>query len=423
MKWKKVPLENLLVESKILSEMPNIDKRIRVKLNVQGVEKRPVGSDKEGATKYYKRKSGQFIYGKQNLHKGAFGIIPEELDGFESSADIPSFDVRKDCLPEWLYYFFKVGNFYQSLTEFARGVGSQRIHFNQIAHLEIPLPPIEKQTEIIDKLKSLEKSELSTTLTHQLNMVQQLRQAYLREAMQGKLVPPDPNDEPATALLERIKAEKQRLIADKKIKKEKPLPPITPTEIPYDIPEGWVWCRFSEICEIESNLVSPYDYLEFPHIAPNNIEKSTGKLLDYNLVKEDELISAKHLFFPGHLLYSKVRPKLNKVVLVSFSGLCSADMYPLRPLINSKFTLNCMLSEYFLNEVDKFDNRVKMPKINQKQLSQIPFPLPPLSEQHRIVAKLDALMAHCDALEASIRATQTHNDHLLQQVLREVMGG
>jgi len=93
--WKKVKLGSLLTESKILSENPDTDKRLRVRLNMLGVEKRPKTNDKEGATKYYKRKAGQFIYGKQNLHKGAFGIIPHELDGFESSLDIPAFDVEK----------------------------------------------------------------------------------------------------------------------------------------------------------------------------------------------------------------------------------------------------------------------------------------------------------------------------------------
>lgn len=96
--WKKVKLGSLLTESKIVSESPNPNNRIRVKLNVLGIEKRPVTKDKKGATRYFIRKAGQFIYGKQNLHKGAFGIVPEELDGYESSLDIPAFDVDDCCL-------------------------------------------------------------------------------------------------------------------------------------------------------------------------------------------------------------------------------------------------------------------------------------------------------------------------------------
>ena len=106
MSWKKVKLGSVLTESKIESANPNPDKRITVRLNVKGVEKRPFEAGVEGGTKYYIRKAGQFIYGKQNLFKGAFGIVPTELDGFESSQDIPAFDVNKICLPEWLFYFF-----------------------------------------------------------------------------------------------------------------------------------------------------------------------------------------------------------------------------------------------------------------------------------------------------------------------------
>ncbi|MFN3379005.1 MAG: restriction endonuclease subunit S [Runella zeae] len=136
---------------------------------------------------------------------------------------------------------------------------------------------------------------------------------------------------------------------------------------------------------------------------------------------EDDVQSANHYFYSGHLIYSKVRPKLNKVVKVNFEGLCSADMYPLRALTNPDFLLYTMLSNFFLVEVDKFDNRVKMPKINQNQLSQIPLPLPPLSEQQRIVEKLESLMQTCDALEESIKAGQRQNEQLLQQVLREAL--
>lgn len=169
MSWETETFGSLLTESRIPSDNPDIEKRIRVKLNVQGVEKRPVGAEKEGATKQFIRKAGQFIYGKQNFHKGAFGVIPPELDGYESSADIPSFDVRHDCLPEWIYYYFKAGNRFIELADYARGVGSQRIHPKQLADLEIPLPPLEVQEKIINELKVFEKDQISTELNHQLS--------------------------------------------------------------------------------------------------------------------------------------------------------------------------------------------------------------------------------------------------------------
>ncbi|MCB0490717.1 MAG: restriction endonuclease subunit S, partial [Cyclobacteriaceae bacterium] len=220
MSWPLTNLGDLITESRIPADYPNADRRIRVRLNVLGVEKRPLENEKEGATKQFIRRAGQFIYGKQNFHKGAFGIVPSELDGFESSADIPSFDVRDDCLPEWIYYYFKIGNRYLDLERIARGVGSKRIHPDQIANIRIPLPDLKTQRGMVEKFKGMEnRSEMVTVeLSDQLDLVNQLRQAFLREALQGKLVPQDPKDEPASELIKRIKAEKEKLIKEGKIK-------------------------------------------------------------------------------------------------------------------------------------------------------------------------------------------------------------
>lgn len=279
--------------------------------------------------------------------------------------------------------------------------------------------------KLIEKFLSFinEGEELSTELTNQLSLVKKLRQQLLQDAVQGKLVKQNEKDEPASVLLKRIKAEKEQPVKAGKLKNEKELPIIKEEDIPFDIPENWLWCRFSDIVKIESNLVSPFDFPNSPHIAPDNIEKNTGRLLPYRTVLEDSVQSANHHFYSGQLIYSKVRPQLNKVVKIDFEGLCSADMYPLRPLVNTDYIQQCMLSGYFLIEVGKFDNRVKMPKINQNQLSQIPLPLPPLAEQDRIVHKLNELLQYCNDLEASTKQSAKQNEKLLQQVLREALRG
>ncbi|MBK7127796.1 MAG: restriction endonuclease subunit S [Crocinitomicaceae bacterium] len=254
MSWQKVKLGDLLTESKVISENPNPDRRIKVKLKVLGVEKRGLENEVEGATKQYLRKAGQFIYGKQNFHKGAFGIVPKELDGFESSSDLPAFDVDKSCLPEFLFYFFKQGNFYLELAKIASGVATQRINTAELFELEILLPDIKTQRKLISNIQLLEKNggEISTELTHQQALVKKLRQQLLQDAVQGKLVPQNKSQklsgEPTSELLKKIKAEKAKLIAEKKLKKEKELPPIKPEEIPFEIPENWVWCRLGDLC-------------------------------------------------------------------------------------------------------------------------------------------------------------------------------
>jgi type I restriction enzyme S subunit len=323
---------------------------------------------------------------------------------------------------QYLYRYLDL-NKESELVSRMKGMANVSLPMKSIAEVEIPIPPVEIQHEIVARLSSLEESnnELFEKQYFQLDLLKKLRQQILQDAVQGKLIPHDTNDEPASVLLERIKAEKEKLVREKKIKKEKPVPPIKPEEIPFEIPENWVWCRFSSIATIESNLVDPFDYPNHPHIAPDNIEKGTGRLLDYKTVKEDNVISSNHYFFPSQLIYSKVRPRLNKVVKVDFEGLCSADMYPIKSLINPDYLLNCILSKYFLDEVFKFDNRVKMPKINQNQLSQILIPVPPIQEQKRIKVKIEILKTICNELEQSIKQNEKYTQELLQVALKEAL--
>ncbi len=351
------------------------------------------------------------------------------VNGKFISSDLCFIITAKDPikLPIDLKFYHMIFNEFKNdiVNSTKAGTSKEAIGMKAFGNYKLPYFAINKQINTKVQFVNMQDSkvELNVELTHQLDLIKQLRQAFLREAMQGNLIKSTNTKETGKQLLTKIKAEKAQLIKEKKLKKEKELAPISEDEIPFDIPEHWAWCRFEDICEIKSNLVNPDNFLKLPHIAPNHIEKGTGKLLEYQTVEEDELISAKHYFYPGQLLYSKVRPKLNKIVKVDFEGLCSADMYPLEPLINIDFLLNCMLSQFFLDEVDKFDNRVKMPKINQKQLSQLPIPLPPIHEQQQIVTQLEELMSFCDGLEQSIKESQGYNEMLLQQVLREALQG
>ncbi len=169
---------------------------------------------------------------------------------------------------------------------------------------------------------------------------------------------------------------------------------------PGRLPANWCWARFLDVASIDSHLVDPREFLDVPHVAPDNIEKGTGRLLEYRTVREDEVRSNKHRFFPGQMVYSKIRPNLSKVVLVDFEGVCSADMYPITSWIDREYLQQFMLSRVFLNQVTREDNRLAMPKVNQQQLGGTLVALPPLPEQKRIVAKVDQLMALCDELEA-----------------------
>ena len=154
----------------------------------------------------------------------------------------------------------------------------------------------------------------------------------------------------------------------------------------------WEVKRFDEVAYIKSNLVSPADYLDYPHIAPDNIEKRTGILLDYHTIAEDGVTSGKHRFYVGQILYSKIRPYLSKVVMVDFDGLCSADMYPIEAKENAKFLLYYMLSDAFLEQACSAGSRSVLPKINQKELSAIKVPVTTGDEQAEVVRVLDNVL-------------------------------
>ena len=151
----------------------------------------------------------------------------------------------------------------------------------------------------------------------------------------------------------------------------------------------WETKRFDEVADIKSNLVEPSNYLEFPHIAPDNIEKRTGILLDYHTIAED---GVKHRFYAGQILYSKIRPYLSKVVMVDFDGLCSADMYPIEAKENTKYLLYYMLSDMFLEQASSAGSRSVLPKINQKELSAIKVRITSDEEQKEVVRILDYLL-------------------------------
>ena len=227
------------------------------------------------------------------------------------------------------------------------------------------------------------------------NGIQRLRELVLELAVRGNLVEQDAADEPAKELIERVWTQRKATSSARRANHSLP-----PEAAPYDLPQNWAWARFDEIASIDSNLVDPSKYPSLPHIAPDNIEKHTGRLLPYRTVSEDGIRSSNHRFRSGHILYSKIRPNLSKAVVVDFAGLCSADMYPLSTWLDRGYFHRFLLSHPFLIQVTTGDNRVAMPKVNQQQLSSVLVPVPPHSEQGRINARVDELMALLDRLEA-----------------------
>ena len=188
------------------------------------------------------------------------------------------------------------------------------------------------------------------------------------------------------------------------------------------IPKHWKVCKFGMIASVKSNLVSPLLYPNLYQVSPENIEKGSGKILPCKTVEESGVISLNHLFYSGQILYSKVRPQLNKVTIAPFNGLCSADMYPIETSQCYKFVMYMMLSEYFLAQVSMVtENRVKMPKLNQNELSQIMVCVPSQREQENIVSYLDTKCSEIDQLisekEALIADLESYKKSLIYEVV------
>lgn len=161
---------------------------------------------------------------------------------------------------------------------------------------------------------------------------------------------------------------------------------------PSENPMEWPICKLSEIAKVDGTMTKEYEkYANYPHIGIDSIEKNTGILSGYRTVQEDNVISPKYYFGPQHILYSKIRPALNKVALPDFEGLCSADCYPLLIIgeCERKFLAHVLRSEYFLDYILSYSGRSQMPKVNRKQLEGFTFPCPPMELQEKFTVLIE----------------------------------
>lgn len=183
--WKEYHLGDFITESRIPSPDNDVNRRITVKLNLKGIEKRDVrGSEVEDATYFFVRRRGQFIYGKQNLHKGAFGIIPQELDGFESSQDIPAFDFKHGVNPMYFLLFLSQESFYQSLEKISTGTGSKRIHPENLYKVTVSFPSLAEQTAVAHVMQSAD-NELQL-LKEKLKKLKEQKKGLMQVLLTGK---------------------------------------------------------------------------------------------------------------------------------------------------------------------------------------------------------------------------------------------
>lgn len=374
---------------------------------------------------------------RQGVQDGSIGIAPAEVDGCIATENMPMFSVEGIDL-EYLRFLLKSPYFYDELNKIeTTGSAQKSIHERQILEIEIPLPSLEEQKQFVNELTKLKNCglEISSELTYQLDLIKQLRQAFLREAMQGSLTPTLSKGEGAETghdLLAKIKAEKAQLIAEKKLKKEKELPPITEDEIPFEIPEHWAWCRLGEISK---------HITDGEHVTPQ--KRIEGRMLLSAKNIRDGFITYENIDFISEEDYQKsikrCKPERNDILIVSVGGTIGRSTilnddeefaivrsvalikpYDFRMSKYFKFVLD---SPILQKEISGRSWGTAQPCLYINQIKELTMPLPPLHEQEQIVAKLEELMVFCDGLEQSIKESQGYNEKLLQQVLREALQG
>ncbi|EDL3545798.1 restriction endonuclease subunit S [Salmonella enterica subsp. enterica serovar Newport] len=251
--------------------------------------------------------------------------------------------------------------------------------------------------------------------------IKKLRELILELAVRGKLVPQDPNDEPASVLLKRIAAEKAELVKQGKIKKQKPLPEISEEEKPFELPMGWEWTRLGSIsnygfCDkAEPEDVTPETWI----LELEDIEKVTSKLINKVTFAERPFKSSKNRFSQGDVLYGKLRPYLDKVIVANEPGVCTTEIIPITSYGNiyPEFLRLLLKAPNFIIYANSSTHGMNLPRLGTEKAQQAVIELAPIQEQLRIVSRVDKLMSLCDQLEKHSLTSLDAHQQLVETLL------
>jgi len=237
----------------------------------------------------------------------------------------------------------------------------------------------------------------------ELTGLKKLRELILELAVRGKLVEQDPTDEPASVLLERIAEEKARLVEEGKIKKTKHLPEVAEEDKPFELPQGWSWARLGEITNYGStDKAEPGEVEDTSWVLElEDIEKESSRLVQRITYRERPFKSSKNRFAPGDILYGKLRPYLDKVLVADQAGVCTTEIIPIRAFhdIFSPYLKLALKSPTFKAYANDSTHGMNLPRLGTERARLALIALPPKEQQNRIAEKVDELMALCDRLE------------------------
>lgn len=313
-----------------------------------------------------------------------------------------------------------------SLEKYVTGSAQPKMTQDNMNSILIPLPPYSEQKRISQQLNEAMSvvDIIENGKSDVMELVSIAKSKILDLAIRGQLVPQNPDDEPASVLLERIRAEKEELIKQGKIKRDKKESIIFKGEDNSyyqqtgmlvenlddwdleNIPDTWELCCLGELCDY-GNCIN----VDTKNIADEawildleDIEKDTGKIIQKIRKVERESSSTKHLFLKGQVLYSKLRPYLNKVVIADEDGFCTSEILPLdfSDVVEPQYALYYLMSPTFLKYANRCSYGVKMPRLGTADGKKAVFPLPPLEEQKRIILQISSILSKLDIVSNAL---------------------
>lgn len=434
MSWRKVKLgelvENFSVRAKDVGGADGLE--FFGVSNETGITTTKYAAE-DKAEDYKVIEQGCFAYNPYRVNVGSIGLLTENIKGLISPAYVVFKPKPKSIKPELLLKFLKSSEGLRQIKLYARGTVRQALRFEDLCNIELSLPDYDTQKILLQKLNTTQNcaEQVLAEQSHQLDLIKKLRQQILKDAMQGKLVPQNPKDEPASKLLDKIKAEKA-----KSKKKEKFLPEIKPEEIPFEIPESWVWCRLGEIaihseagksfkCEEVEISDNEWGVIKVSAVSWDKFQENQNKL--YSKSRPND-ISAK--IESGDFLISRANTSelVGKSVIVEniTKNLLLSDKtirFKFSDFALAKFVNLCNNSFYARNYYASMGtgSSPSMKNITREHMKGLIMPFPPLSEQKRIVSKVEELMKLCDELETSVKANQEYTTLLYQTALKEAL--
>lgn len=457
---KRDPKE--LSQGRWLLELEDIEKdtsRIVERLRV---------SDRDSQSTKSEFEIGDILYGKLRPYLNK--VVVADEPGYSTTEIVAIRPFLKLC-PEYCALAFRRPDFVAYVERLGRGTKMPRLRTPDAIVAAFPLPPLAEQRRIVAKVDELmalcDRLEAARgtceavrdrmaaaslarvnapdpetfqadarfalgalpALTTRPDQIKQLRQTFLNLAVRGKLVPQDPKDEPASELLKRIAKEKAQLVKEGKARRQDPLPEADLNQAPFDLPTGWAWGRFPELGIFgrgkskhrPRNDPALFEAGEHLMIQTGDVARSQGVIESYTS-KYNEFGLSQSVKWPKGTLCITIAANIADSGILSFDA-CFPDSVV--GFIPASMFQNARYFEYFVRTAKanlmEFAPATAQKNINLEILTQVLIPLPPLAEQNRIVAKVDALMALCDRLEASLTATAVTRRRLLDALLAEAL--